>query len=95
MAMMSIAVVFGFPIGTLIAIVGPGSRGRSALEVVCVGLEMVDCPPRSSSNGQRVSQTSAGDRVDASTGDNHRTCSAIVIATFFEHRRCGARGGGP
>ena len=67
----------------------------TALEVVYVGLEMVDCPPSSSSYSQRVSQTSAGDRVDASTGNKHGTCSAIVITTLFEHGRCSDRHGSP
>jgi hypothetical protein len=97
----SIAVFFEFPIGTLIAILEPDvsfddSRSSvTALEVVYVGLEMVDCPPSSSSYGQRVSQTSAGDRVDASTGNNRGACSAIVIAAIFEHGGCSARRGAP
>ena len=94
-------VFFRFPIGTLLAIVGPNGRDRStetpagtALEVVYVGLEMVDCPPSSSSYGQRVSQTSAGDRVDASTGSSHDACCATVVAAF-EHCRCATRSDAP
>jgi hypothetical protein len=87
MASRFIAVVVRFPIGTLIAIIGPDG--------LYVGLEMVDCPLNSSSYGQRVSQTPAGDRVDASTGNNHRACSAIVIAAFFEHGCCSVRGDDP
>jgi hypothetical protein len=86
MASRSIAVVFRFSIGTVIAIIGPDGS--------YVGLEMVDCPPSSSSDGQRVSQASAGDRVDASTGNNHKACSATVAA-LFEHGRCRVRGNDP
>jgi hypothetical protein len=66
----------------------------TVLEVVYVGLEMVDCRPSSSSYGQRVSQTSAGHRVDASTGSSHGARSATVIAAF-EHCRCTARSDAP
>src|SRR4030095_5590668 len=71
-----------------------GSFDVTALEVVYVGLEMVDCPPSSSSYGQRVSQASAGDRVDASTGSSHDACSATVVAAFG-HCRCAGRSDAP